>query len=84
MHCINLEYTGRYYLLVTALDKFCHLESLWANGIWYVSSECFFLILLHGNIVALIHSTLPTTKSPLTKMGYNEGKPPQQIFPIHL
>ena len=54
MHCINLEYTDGYYLLISALDKFCHLENLWANGIWYLSSELFSLILFNGNIMALI------------------------------
>ena len=44
MHYINLEYAGRYYLLISALDKFCHLESHWVSGIWYVSSKCLLLI----------------------------------------
>ena len=39
IHCINLEYTGKYYLLISALNKFCHPESLWVSGVWYVSSE---------------------------------------------
>ena len=30
------------------------------------------------------HSTLSITKSLLMKIGYNEGKPLYQIFPIHL
>ena len=44
MHCIKLEYTDGNCLLISVLDKFCHFESLWTNGIWYVSSKCFFLI----------------------------------------
>ena len=42
IHCINLTYNGRQYFK-SALDRFCHLESLWVNGIWYVSSEHSFL-----------------------------------------
>ena len=42
MHYINLEYTGGNYLLISALDKFCHLENPWTIGIWGVSSEHLF------------------------------------------
>ena len=44
IHCINVEYTGRCCLLISVLDKFCHVDSLLENGIWYVLSKCFFLI----------------------------------------
>ena len=43
MDCI----TGGYYLLIiliSVLDKFCHLQSLMVIGIRYVFSEHFFLI----------------------------------------
>ena len=55
--------TGRYYLLISALDKFCHLKSLWVNGIWYVSSECFLtdpfymVILCHSYLLYLCYNS---------------------------
>ena len=55
IHCINLEYTVRYHLLKSTLDKFFHHQSLWVNGTWYVSYKTLIICsFLHSNIVALI------------------------------